>query len=181
MFIMLGAGALAGLQLAIGVASTAVGFMGQQQQYQAQMDMYKQNIKNANQMARDQYAHTQNRWLQERAAASMEKQNANVDAMEGRATAAAAAGEGGVQGNSVAQFLSSYYAKQGRFNDAVDQNYQMSRDYLWASMDQTRNQAQSQINSMPRPTKPSFLDAAIRIAGQGLEAATTYNQMRGYA
>ena len=181
MCIMLGAGALAGLQLAIGVASTAVGFMGQQQQYQAQMDMYKQNIKNANQMARDQYAHTQNRWLQERAAASMEKQNANVDAMEGRATAAAAAGEGGVQGNSVAQFLSSYYAKQGRFNDAVDQTYQMSRDYLWASMDQTRNQAQSQINSMPRPTKPSFLDAAIRIAGQGLEAATTYNQMRGYA
>jgi hypothetical protein len=178
MCIMLGAGALAGLQLAIGVASTAVGFMGQQQQYQAQMDMYKQNIKNANQMARDQYAHTQNRWLQERSAASMEKQNANVEAMEARATATVAGAEGGVQGNSLTQLLGSYYAKQGRFNDAVDQNYQMSRDYLWASMDQTKNQAQSQINSMPRPTRPSFLDAAIRVAGQGLEAATTYNQLR---
>lgn len=181
MCIMLGAGALAGLQLAIGAASTVVGFMGQQQQYKAQMQMYKENVKNANQMARDQYAHTQNRWRQERAAATLEKQNANIDAMEGRATAAAAAGEGGVQGLSVNQFLASYYTKQGRFNDAIDQNYQMSRDYLWGTMDQTRNQAQSQINSMPRPTKPSFLDAAIRIAGQGLEAATSYNQMRGYA
>jgi hypothetical protein len=178
MCIMLGAGALAGLQLAIGAASTAVGFMGQQQQYKSQMDMYKQNINNANQMARDQYAHTQNRWLQERSAASMEKQNANIDAMEARATATVAGAEGGVQGNSLTQLLGSYYAKQGRFNDAVDKNYQMSRDYLWASMDQTRNQAQSQINSMPRPTRPSFLDAAIRVAGQGLEAATTYNQLR---
>jgi hypothetical protein len=54
----------------------------------------------------------------------------------------------------------------------------MSRDYLWASMDQTKNQAQSQINSVPKPQRPSFLDAAIRIAGQGLEAAGTYNNMR---
>lgn len=181
MCIMLGAGAMAGLQLAIGVASTVVGFNGQQQQYKAQQAMYNENAKNAQKMAREQYAHTQNRWRQERAAASLEKQNANVDAMEGRATAAVAAGESGVQGLSVNQFLASYYAKQGRFNDAVDQNYQMNRDYLWASMDQTKNQAQSQINSMPKPTKPSFLDAAIRIAGQGLEAAQTYNQMRGYA
>lgn len=181
MCLMLGAGALAGIQLAIGAASTVVGFMGQQQQYKAQMDMYKQNVKNSQQMARDQYAHTQNRWLQEKAAASLEKQNANVDAMEARATATAAAGEGGVAGNSIDQLLASYYGKQGRFNDSVDQNYQMSRDYLWASMDQTKNQAQSQINSMPKPTRPSFLDAAIRVAGQGLEAATTYNQMQGYA
>jgi hypothetical protein len=178
MCIMLGAGAMAGLQLAIGAASTVVGFMGQQQQYKAQMEMYKENAKNAQQMARDQYAHTQNRWLQERSAAGLEKQEANVEAMTARATAAAAGGEGGIQGNSLSQLLGSYYAKQGRFNDAVDQNYQMSRDYLWASMDQTKNQAQSQINSMPKPVRPSFLDAAIRIAGQGLEAATTYNQMR---
>lgn len=181
MCIMLGAGAMAGLQLAIGAASTVVGFIGQQQQYKAQMQMYNENVKNAQQMARDQYAHTQNRWRQERAAAGAEKEKANIDAMEGRATAAAAAGEGGVQGLSVNQFLASYYTKQGRFNDTIDQNYQMSRDYLWASMDQTKNQAQSQINSMPRPTRPSFLDAAIRVAGQGLEAAGTYNQMRGYA
>ena len=178
MCFMLGAGAMAAAQLVIGVASTAAGFIGQMQQYKAQQAMYKANVENANQMARDQYAHTQNRWRQERAAASLEKQNVESEAREARATAAVAAGEGGVQGISVSQFLASYYGKEGRYKDSVDQNYQMSRDYLWASMDQTRNQAQSQINSIAKPTRPSFLDAAIRVAGAGLEAATTYNQMR---
>lgn len=181
MCIMMAPALMAGLQFAIGAASTVAGFMGQQQQYKAQQEMYKENAKQAQKMAVEQYAHTQNRWQQEKAAASLEKQNANVDAMEGRATASASAGEGGVQGISVNQFLASYYTKQGRYNDAVDQNYQMSRDYLWASMDQTKNQAQSQINSMPKPVAPSFLDAAIRVAGQGLEAAGNYNQIKGYA
>jgi hypothetical protein len=40
MCIMLGAGAMAGLQLAIGAASTVAGFIGQQQQYKAQQAMY---------------------------------------------------------------------------------------------------------------------------------------------
>lgn len=181
MCLMLGAGVMAGLQLVMGVASTVVGFMGQQQQYKAQMQMYKENIKNAQQTARDQYAHTQNRYIQERNAASLEKQNTNIDVVQAASTAEAAASEGGVGGNSVNQFIASYYAKQGRYNDAIDQNYQMSRDYLFASMDQTKNQTQSQINSMPRPVKPSFLDAAIRIAGQGLDAAASFNQNRGYA
>lgn len=181
MCLMLAPGLMAGLQLVAGVASSVVGFMGQQQQYEAQKKMYEENARNAQNAAREQYAHTQHRWVQERNAASVEKQNANIDVTQAAATAEAAAAEGGVQGSSVNQFLASYYAKQGRYNDAVDQNYQMSRDYLWASMDQTKRQSQSQINSMPKPVKPSFLDAAIRIAGQGLEAASSYNQNRGYA
>lgn len=181
MCIMMAPALMAGLSLVSGVASTVVGFMGQQQAYEAQNKMYKENIKNAQQTARDQYAHTQNRWIQERNAASLEKQNANIDVVQAASAAEAAASEGGVQGSSVNQFLASYYGKQGRYNDAVDQNYQMSRDYLFASMDQTKNQTQSQINSMPKPIKPSFLDAAIRIAGQGLEAASSFNQYKGYA
>lgn len=181
MCLMLGAGVMAGLQLVMGVASTVVGFMGQQQAYEAQKAQWKENIRSAQETAREQYAHTQHRWVQERNAASLEKTNANIDVVQAASTAEAAAAEGGVQGSSVNQFLASYYAKQGRYNDSIDQNYQMSRDYLWASMDQTKRQTQSQINSMPKPQKPSFLDAAIRIAGQGLEAASSYNQNRGYA
>jgi hypothetical protein len=175
---MLGAGALAAAQFAIGAVSTVVGFMGQQQQYKAQQAAYKANAENAQQYARDTYAHTQNRWQQERAAAGQQKFEASIEAAEGRATAGVAAAEGGVAGNSVNQFLASYFGKQGRFNDTVDNNYQMNRDSLWASMDQTKNQAQSQINSMPMPQKPSFLDAAIRIAAGGLEAAGSYNQYK---
>lgn len=174
MCLMVAPALMAGLSLVSGVASAVVGFMGQQQAYEAQNQMYKQNIKNAQQTARDQYAHTQNKWIQERNAASLEKQNANIDVASAAATAEAAGVEGGVSGNSVSQLVASYYGKSGRFNDTVDQNYQMNRDYLWASMDQTKNQTQSQINSVPKPQKPSFLDAAIRIAGAGLSAAQTY-------
>lgn len=173
MCLMVAPALMAGLSLVSGVASTAVGFMGQQQQYEAQNQMYKENIKNAQNTARDQYSHTQNRYIQERNAASMEKQNANIDVVQATASAEAAATEGGVQGNSISQLVASYYGKQGRYNDSVDQNYQMSRDYLFASMDQTKNQTQSQINSMAKPVKPSFLDAAIRVAGSGLSAMQT--------
>lgn len=174
MCLMLAPGLMAGLSLITGIASTAVGFMGQQQAYEAQNEMWKENIKNAQETARNQYAHTQNRWVQERNAASLEKQNANIDVVQATSTAEAAAAEGGVAGNSVTQLIASYYGKQGRYNDSVDQNYQMNRDYLWASMDQTKNQTQSQINSIPKPVKPSFLDAAIRMAGQGLQAMQSY-------
>jgi len=174
MCLMIAPALMAGLSLVSGVASAAVGFMGQQQAYEAQNKMYKENIKNAQQTARDQYAHDQNHIIQERNAASLEKQNANIDVMSASATAEAAGVEGGVQGNSVSQLVASYYGKSGRYNDSVDQNYQMNRDYVYASMDQTKNQTQSQINSMAKPVKPSFLDAAIRIAGAGLSAAQTY-------
>lgn len=167
---------MAGLTLATTAASAVVGYMGQQQQYQATKKMYNENAKNAQDTAREQYANTQNNWVQQRNAASMEKQNANIDVVQAAGTAEAAAAEGGVQGNSVSQLLASYYGKQGRYNDAVDQNYQMNRDYLWASMDQTKRQAQSQINSMPKPIKPTFLDAAIRIAGAGLSASSDYQK-----
>lgn len=179
MCVMLGAGALAGAQFAVSALSSVVGFVGQMQQYNAQKAMYKQNVENANEYARTTYAYTQNRALQEKAAASLEKSEANINAAEARATAAVAAGDGGVMGNSITSLLGSYYSKQGRYNDALDNNFQMSRDSLWASMDQTRNQAQSQINSMPTPQRPSFLDAGIRIAAGGLNAASSYNRMVG--
>lgn len=181
MCLMVAPALMAGLSLVSGIASSVVGFMGQQQAYEAQNKVYKENIKNARETARTQYAHDQHHIIQERNAASLEKQNANIEVVQGAATAEAAASEGGVQGASVNQFLASYYGKQGRYNDAVDQNYQMKRDYVYASMDQTKNQTQSQINSMAKPIKPSFLDAAIRIAGAGLSAASSYNSNMGYA
>ncbi|CAB5155787.1 internal virion protein B [uncultured Caudovirales phage] len=181
MCLMMAPALMAGLSLVSGIGSAVVGFMGQQQAYDAQKAQWKENIKNAQETARTQYAHDQNHIIQERNAASLEKQNANIEVVQAASTAEAAASEGGVQGSSVNQFLASYYGKQGRYNDTVDANYQMKRDYVYANMDQTKNQTQSQINSMAKPIKPSFLDAAIRIAGAGLSAASSYNSNMGYA
>ncbi len=160
---------LAAAQFAVGAASSVLGFQAETAEYDGKKQMYKANVRNARQYAVDTYAHTQNRWLQERAAAGQQKLEAGIEATEARATAEVAAGEGGVSGNSVNQFLASYFGKQGRYNDTVDANYQMNRDSLWGEMEQTKNRAQSQINSMPFPQKPSFLGAALRIASTGLE------------
>lgn len=174
MCLMLGAPLMAGLNMLVGAASAVMGYQGQMQQYEAQKEAYKANAKNAIQGAHDNYAHMQNRAVQEKAAAQAQIQEGNIDAIQARATASAAGAEGGVQGNSMNQLLASYYAKEGRFGATVDTNYQMSKDSLWANMDAVKNQAQSQINSMPKPIKPSFADAAIRIAASGLQAAQQF-------
>ncbi len=171
----------AGLQLAVTAASTAIGFFGQQQAANAQEAANAIATQNAVDAANETYAATQTRMQQEAAAASTEKMNANLDAVSARATALTAAGESGVQGNSVSQLLASFYSKQGRYSDAIDQNLQMSRDYLASSMDQTSRQTQSVINSLPTPQRPSFLDAAIRVAAGGLSAATDYTKMKAAA
>jgi hypothetical protein len=85
---------MAGLTLAVGVASAGAGYMGQQQQYDAQKSMWKQNIKSAQETARSQYSHDQNNIIQQRNASAMEKQNANIDVLQATSTAEAAATEG---------------------------------------------------------------------------------------
>lgn len=168
---------LAAASLAVGTASAAASYMGQQQAFDAQTQSNKLAKQYAVDAANQNYAATQNRMQQELAAASNEKFKGNIAGAEARATAATAAGEAGVQGYSVSQLLASYNAKQGRYNDALDTNFQMSRQGLVDSMDQTRNGTMSAINSLPTPQRPSFLDAAIRVAGSGLSAAGDYYTM----
>jgi hypothetical protein len=168
---------MATAQLAIGAASAVVGYVGQQQAANAQEAANKEATKNAVFAANQNYEATQRRMYQEAAAASVEKTNANIASAEARATASTAAGEAGVQGYSIDSIIGSYYAKQGRYNEAIDTNFQMSRQALADGMDQTHNATVSTINSLPVPQKPSFLDAAIRVAGSGLSASKDYYGM----
>jgi hypothetical protein len=170
---------LAAASLAVGTASAAASYVGQSQAADAQDKMNKEAAANAVTAANQNYQYTQQRMAQETAAASTEKLNSNLASAEARATAATSAGESGVQGYSINQLIGSYYSKQGRYTDALDTNYQMSRQGLTDSMDQTSNRTKSAINSLPNPQRPSFLDAAIRVAGSGLNAATDYYKMTG--
>lgn len=171
---------LAAATFAIGTASAVTAYQGQQRAFDAQEAMNKAATKNAIDAANQTYQATQTRMQQEVAAVSTEKMNANIAAAEARATANTAAGESGVQGNSVSQLLASYYSKQGRYNEALDTNLQMNRQALTDSMDQTRFGTISTINSLPRGEGPSFLDAAIRVAGSGLSAGSNYYTMTNY-
>ncbi|WP_143750582.1 hypothetical protein [Mesorhizobium sp. WSM4312] len=165
-------------QFAMSAASTAVGFMGQQQQYEAQQQYYKNNRDAANKAAVNTYATNQNRALQERKAASQQQQDLNTEALKGRGTAEVAAGEAGVTGLSVDALIADYYGQQGRYERTLDNNYQMNADYLRGEMDSTQAQAEGRINSVQQGQKPSFADAAIRILGGGLDAYGGYQRAK---
>lgn len=170
-----GAVGLAIGQFVLSAASSVAGFMQQQQQFDAQQQMYENNRIAANKAAVNRYASQQNRALQERAAASQEAQNLQTDAIKSRATAEVAAGEAGVTGLSVDALIQDFYGQEGRFERTLANNYQMQSDYLRGEMDVTQAQAEGRINSVEQPIKPSFAGAAIRIFGAGLN---TFGSLR---
>jgi hypothetical protein len=168
---------------AIGLAiSAAQGFMQYQAQdaaYQQQERQYEQNRLNALQSFRDQQVATSIRQIQEQETAAAERFDTAQDARAARATAMTAAGEGGVTGFSVEHLMRDMYARESRSNDRVDQNL----DWTMAQLDLERKQQSARtldrINSVPRGQKPSFADAALRIAASGLNTATSYQQRTG--
>jgi outer membrane PBP1 activator LpoA protein len=161
---------------AMSAASQVVGFQAQGQQYEAQQQHYENNRAAANKAAVETYASTQNRILQEQAAASDEAQKLNIESAKGRATAHVAAGEAGVAGLSVDALIGDFYGQQGRYERTLDNNLQMQSDYLRGEMDATTAQAEGRINSVDQGTPPSFADAALRIVGGGLDAYTGYRR-----
>lgn len=170
----IGAVGMAVAQFALSAVSTVVGFQAQSAQAEAQQQMYENNRIEANRAAADNFASTQNRMLQEHAAASQELQAANREAMAGRATAEVAAGEAGVTGLSVDALIADYYGQEGRFERTLDNNLQMQQDYLQGEMTATSHQTAGRINSVQQGQKPSFADAAVRIMGAGLDSYGTY-------
>ncbi len=117
----------------------------------------KQNSINAVSAANKSYEQNSTRISQEREVALQKKTEQQIEGMKAAATAKVSATEGGVAGNTVMAVLGDFYAKQGRFNDAVDNNYQMSRNSLIGERDSIFAQTQNQINSMPPKAKPSPL------------------------
>lgn len=171
-----GAVGLAVAQFAMSAASSVMGFQAQKQEYETQQQVYENNRIAANKAAVNTMASTQNRILQEQAAASDEAQKLNIESAKGRATAAVVAGEAGVAGLSVDALIADYYGQQGRFERTLDNNLQMQTSYLRGEMDAATAQAEGRINSVDQGTPPSFADAALRVLGGGLEAFTGYKR-----
>jgi hypothetical protein len=148
-------GVAAGIGMALQLAQGVFQFMGAQQQYAAQAEMYKQNAKNAQMATVNEYAQEQLRIQQEQAAAAQKKFETQIETRKAAAATTVSAMEGGAEGLTLSALLSEHYAKSGRHNDAVDNNYQMTRDYWRSEMEATQARGQNQINSVPIPVAPS--------------------------
>ncbi len=161
---------MAVMSFAVSAAGSVVGFMGQQSQYEQAMIEKKANDDNARTATINAWEATQIRAQQEGAAGVQKKFEANIETAKAVGTATTAAGEGGVSGLSVDAMLGDLYAKKGRHADAVDNNLQMTRNYLSREMDAQRATGQNQINSMPIPEAPNFAATLVNIFGAGVKS-----------
>jgi len=166
--------AIAAASFAIGTGSAVAGYSAQKAQGE-QQEIYTSRVASASQEAavRD-YANQSLRIQQESDAAINEKEENQIAATKARGRAITAAGESHVSGLSVDALLQDFYGQEGRFNSAVDRNFQISSDYARAEMDSTQAQAQGRINAVDPVIKPSFADAALRIAGSGVSSYQGY-------
>ncbi len=162
--------AVALLTFAVSAASTAVGYVGQQQQAEAQNAMYAQNRANAIADFENKQKQATIRQIQEQEAASAARFDTNVEARKAKATAITAAGETGVNGLSIEGILAEYSGRAARANDRVDQQTDWTMAQLQTEKEGFGYGAVDKINSVSRGTSPSFLDAGLRIAGAGVKS-----------
>lgn len=160
--------------VALSAATSVVEYQGQVQAANAQNEAYRDNAKNANQAAVNQYADTQVRIQQEQEAAAEKKVETAREARAARATALVTAGEAGVSGLSVQGLLQEFSGREGSFNASVDRNLHLSEMQLKNQLKGIHAQTKDRINSVQRATPPSFLSAGLRIAGAGMDAYSQY-------
>ena len=165
--------------LAIGAVSQVAGYMGAKNEASAQNQLAANNRIEANRAAADQYAATQNRMLQEQAAAGRDVEQADMTSAKARGTAQVTSGEAGISGMTVDSLIADYNAQQGKFERTTAQNLEMTQQQLRDNMDGVKAQTTSRINSVQKAAKPSFLPYAIGIASSGLDAYSTHIKKKG--
>ncbi len=161
----------------VAVTSAALSIAGSMAQYSAasqaakdQNEYYLANAKASQQAAVNEYAALQNKQVQEKVASSQQLFQQNVEALQARSSAAAAAGDAGVSGLSVDALVGDYFAQQGRRAEALDTQYQMTAGNIRAEMEQTEAKAQSRINSVQRANPPSIVPFLISGASGAVNA-----------
>lgn len=165
---------LALMQFGIGAASAVSGYQGAKQEAAQQNALFNKNTTAAQIATGQQYTQTQLRQIQDEEAAGADKMEMAREGRAARATATVAAGEAGVSGLSVNSILQEFYGREGQYNATTDKNTKWSRAQTDMTLKGIQAGGQDRINSVQRANKPSFFDAALRIAGAGVDARTDY-------
>lgn len=157
---------------ALSIAGAAAGYAGAQQQAKQQNQLYLENAAEANRAAGDQYSALTHKSVQERNASSQQLFQNSIEGLKARSAARTAAGEAGVTGLSVDALLGDLGAQEARKADAIDSQYQMTRDSIRAQMEEVKANTQSRINSVQRAKPPSFASFLIGGASGAVSALT---------
>lgn len=152
----------------IQAGSVIMDFKADQQAAKQQNQRAQDNAFAAAQATRDQHAQVMIGQLQEQQAAGEEMIQVGLETRAAQATAAVAAGEANVAGNSVRALLREFGGRQGTYNAGMRRQQEWSAQQADMTMKGITAQGQDRINSVPTVAPPSFFDAALRIAGAGV-------------
>ncbi len=164
------------LTTAISVASTAAGFMGKYQEFQAGKEAYNQNVINARKAEVDTANQLTRRQSQEQGANALADNQQVLEAARRRATVSASAASSGVQGVSIDNLTNDVDRRINENRMILDYNYRNTASQLQAGKEAAHSQAESRINGMPRPTAPSPIGAALAITGAGVKGYGEYSR-----
>lgn len=160
----------------ISAASAVLGFVGAQQQANqqetSQLRAYEDTVVESRAAFARQVNQENTRLNQQGVADSNELSEVALRKRKAKATARVAAGEAGVSGLSLDALLGDFDRTEARYRDSVAQQGEF--DHL-ASQDRIADFAadrESRINrARPQPVaRPSFLGAALRVAGDAASA-----------
>lgn len=168
------AAVMAVAQFAISAASGAMSFVGQQQQAKIQDALYEQNRLNAQTAYEDTVRARGHQQAQEQDSTAAEKFDTALEARSARATNAVAADQNGVSGFTVDGLMRDMYAQEGRYDARVDQNTEWSLAQLQETKRAAGYEMVKRTNEVSPGQKPSFMNLGLQIAGQGLNASSTY-------
>lgn len=166
------------------VAQTVTGYLGQKQEADAQQKYQNKVYGETAKAATENYLRTVNslntRFQQDTAASSEAAMQNSVQAAQARGTATTAAGEAGVEGNSVQLMLHDFSRIEASNNSNLYTNLQMEQQQIGDEMRSARAQAQSQIaQAAPSPVhQPSLLGAALQIGTTAFDTVDRIHQVQ---
>lgn len=168
------AGGLVMAGTALAGVSSGLQFFGQAQAASAQEDAWRQTAALTNADLRLKYQQMQMREMEERQAFAQQSMEITRRTAKALGYTQAAAGEGGVYGNSVNMLLQDFGRQQSESMFALQRNAEMrSRQFGLESLG-FQQQGIANINrSAPTTSQPFFLSPILQTAGAGLGYAAS--------
>ncbi|MBO6814559.1 MAG: hypothetical protein JJ891_06850 [Rhizobiaceae bacterium] len=157
------------LGLALSIASSAVSFAAQQQDYENQSQQWRQNYVNALASGRDEQRQIDLRMRQEQDAFHQERHEANIEGAQLEAEAESSAASSGVGGLSLKNIMVGIRRDIDGKVQATKLNYENTVLQLSEELKNTNTKVQNQINSVQRPSSPSPAGAILKGIGGGLK------------
>ena len=156
------AGIGSALGMVMGVAQMGIGIMQAQQQQEAAMQQYQEQVRYRNQQAEEnqktllqQTANQSDAHNSQIAQAQGEKAEASIEGYAAESRASAAAAESGIVGLSVKNLMADIRGKEGRFQSKIDYNSKVAYHNNMGELKMAQRGAQARFHEIPIPQKPS--------------------------